>query len=307
MIAGLLYYLFIIPLSYLPLRIIYLFSDVLFVLLITIIPYRRKVIISNLRNSFPEKSDDEIKHISTQFFRHFCDLLAEAIKNLSISKNELSQRFKVHNPELMESLYKQGKSVILVSGHYNNWEWMITSQNFLFPHQAVGIGMPLSSKFWNKKINGRRQRFGMNVIDASNIKSNISKFSNEPIAILTLADQAPGDSKKSYWMSFLNQTTPVLFGAELMAHEYDFAVVFFSIKKNKRGYYETELKLITDQPRKMSWGEITESHVKLLEKEIVSSPTYWIWSHKRWKRKIPENLNELKKTQQKRFNEKLGY
>lgn len=305
MLAKIGYYICIIPLSYLPLRVIYLFSNVLYILLITVLPYRRKVIISNLKNSFPNKTDQELKQIKRNFYRHFCDLLAEAIKNLSISKEELSMRFKIQNPELVDTLFQQGKSIILVSGHYNNWEWMITSQNFLFPHQAMGIGMPLTSKFWDTKINERRQRFGMKVVNAHNLKTSLSKYKHEPIALLTLADQSPGDSKKSYWMNFLNQQTAVLFGAELLAHQYNFAVVFFATRKQKRGYYETTLSLITDNASTMEWGAITEKHVQLLEKEIIQAPHYWIWSHKRWKRTVPDNLEELKAQQRKRFDEQF--
>lgn len=306
MLAKIGYYIFIVPLSYLPLRVIYLFSDILFTLLITVIPYRQKVIIANLKNSFPEKTDQELHQIKRNFYRHFCDLLAEAIKNLSISKRELSKRFTVKNHEIMDALFQQGKSVILVSGHYNNWEWMITSQNFLFPHQAMGIGMPLSSKFWDTKINERRQRFGMKVVNAATLKKSLENQKHEPIALLTLADQSPGDSKKSYWMNFLNQQTAVLFGTELLAHQHDFAVVFFITGKQKRGFYETTLSLITENPSTMEWGTITEKHVQLLEKEIIKSPHYWIWSHKRWKRKIPENLNKLKAQQRQHFDERFG-
>jgi KDO2-lipid IV(A) lauroyltransferase len=306
MLAKIGYYIFIVPLSYLPMRVIYLFSDILFTLLITVIPYRQKVIIANLKNSFPEKTDQELHQIKRKFYRHFCDLLAEAIKNLSISKRELSKRFTVKNPEIMDALFQQGKSVILVSGHYNNWEWMITSQNFLFPHQAMGIGMPLSSKFWDAKINERRQRFGMKVVNAATLKKSLENQKHEPIALLTLADQSPGDSKKSYWMNFLNQQTAVLFGTELLAHQHDFAVVFFITRKQKRGFYETTLSLITENPSTMEWGTITEKHVQLLEKEIIQSPHYWIWSHKRWKRKIPENLNKLKAQQRQQFDERFG-
>jgi KDO2-lipid IV(A) lauroyltransferase len=306
MLAKIGYYIFIVPLSYLPMRVIYLFSDILFTLLITVIPYRQKVIIANLKNSFPEKTDQELHQIKRNFYRHFCDLLAEAIKNLSISKRELSKRFTVKNHEIMDTLFQQGKSVILVSGHYNNWEWMITSQNFLFPHQAMGIGMPLSSKFWDTKINERRQRFGMKVVNAATLKKSLENQKHEPIALLTLADQSPGDSKKSYWMNFLNQQTAVLFGTELLAHQHDFAVVFFITRKQKRGFYETTLSLITETPSTMEWGTITEKHVQLLEKEIIQSPHYWIWSHKRWKRKIPENLNKLIAKQRQQFDERFG-
>jgi len=236
MLAKIAYYILVIPLSYLPLRILYFFTDFLYFILLYFIPYRRIVVRNNLTNSFPEKSIDEIKEIERKFYRHFTDLLAEGIKNLTISQKELSKRLLVENPEMMDNLYTQNKSVLLVSGHYNNWEWLITAQNNLFHHQAMGIGMPLTSKFWDKKINERRSRFGMKVVNAKNLKESINNELNiNPIAILTLSDQSPGDSKKSYWMNFLNQQTAVIFGTEQMANEYDFAVVFFNMIKIKRG------------------------------------------------------------------------
>ena len=305
MIARFLYFLVVIPLSCLPLNVLYLFTDILFFLLITLFPYRKNVITENLKRSFPEKSESELNLIRRKFYRHFCDLLAEGIKNLSISESELRSRFVINNPELMDQLFSNKKSVILVSGHFNNWEWLITSQNFQFKHQAMGIGMPMTSKFWDKKINEKRERFGMKVIHSKNFKEEIKKFTDTPVAILTLADQSPGDSKKSYWINFLNQQTAVSFGTEQMAHQYNFAVVCFTTRKVKRGRYEMSLELITDNPKDMSWGQITERHVKLLEKEIQQSPQNWIWSHKRWKRETPGNLEDLKKEQNAKFNQRF--
>ncbi|MCO5259774.1 MAG: lysophospholipid acyltransferase family protein [Crocinitomicaceae bacterium] len=303
--ARLAYYLLVYPLSKLPFWCLYLLSFKLYVLF-RVFPYRKKVIEGNLRRSFPEKSDEEIRQLVWKFYRHFTDVLAEGIKNLSISKEALQKRYVVKNPELMEELYKKGKSVLLVSGHYNNWEWLISAQNFLFPHQAMGIGMPLSSKFWDKKVNERRERFGMIVVHSKNYRTEIDKQNGQPIAILTLTDQSPGDARKSYWMNFLNQQTAVLFGAEMMAHEYDFAVVFYHTRKLKRGFYEMELKLIAEEPKSTKWGEITEAHTHLLEDAILEAPEQWLWSHKRWKREVPNDLEQLKQEQQQKFEQRFG-
>ncbi len=300
------YYIIIIPFSYLPLPILYLFTDFLYLLLISIIPYRKNVIESNLERSFPNKTNKEIKQLKRKFYRHFTDLLAEGIKNLSLSKDGYAKRFKVINPELMDDLYAKNKNVLLVSGHYNNWEWLITSQNMLFKHQAYGIGMPMTSKFWDKKINAKRQRFGMRVIHSKNYKEELAKHPEELKAVLVLSDQSPGNSNKSYWMPFLNQQTAVLFGTEIMAHQLDYSVVFFITRKVKRGFYEMELFTITENPQEMKWGEITEKHTQLLEKEIIAQPQFWLWSHKRWKREIPEDLEKLKQQQRAFFNQKFN-
>ena len=298
--SKILYYLVVNPVSHLPLRVMYIFTDFIYLLLITIVPYRRKVVRKNLINSFPNKSKKELRKIERRFYRHLTNLLAEGIKNLNISEKALKKRFSVVNSEVLEELYNQNKSVLLVSGHYNNWEWLITAQNLIFSHQAVGIGMPLSNSFWDKKINEKRARFGMKIIH-SKIVNSFFNNNKECIATLILADQSPGETNKCYWTEFLNQQTGVVYGPELLAHKYNHAVVFFHIKKIKRGKYSMELELITDAPRTTKWGEITTAHVRLLEEIIVERPENWLWSHKRWKREVPDNLEELKKVQYEKF------
>jgi KDO2-lipid IV(A) lauroyltransferase len=303
--SVLLYYLIVYPLSLLPLRVIYLFTDVIYLIFTYVFPYREKVIRKNLYKSFPQASRNQRKKIRQAFYKHFTDLLAESIKNISISERQLKKRFKVSNYKIINELYKKKKSVLLVSGHYNNWEWMITAQNILFKHQAIGVGMPLSNTFWNKKLNQRRARFGMEIIDATQVKQTLSRNTEKPTATLLLSDQAPPSSEKAFWMSFLNQQTPILFGCEQLAHEFNQAVVFFVINKRKRGYYKIDLHLITDNPQEMNWGEITKKHAQLLERKINQKPEFWLWSHNRWKREIPKNLEQLKKIQEEKFYNKF--
>jgi KDO2-lipid IV(A) lauroyltransferase len=281
---------------------LYLFTDFFFLLLISVVPYRKKVILGNIERSFPDKSTAEHKRMLRKFYRHFTDLLAEGVKNLTISESALRRRFKVKNPELMEELFNKKRNVLLVSGHYNNWEWLISFQNILFPHQAYGIGMPLSSQFWHKKVTARRERFGMRVVHSKNYREILSKNEVDLKAVLVLSDQSPGNSLKSYWMDFLNQQTAELFGAEMMANELNYAVVFFATRKVKRGSYEMELSRIAEDPRSKDWGEITVAPTSALETEIRKSPSQWLWSHRRWKRELPDNIDLLKQTQNEKFN-----
>ncbi|MDC1403275.1 lysophospholipid acyltransferase family protein [Crocinitomicaceae bacterium] len=301
MFSKLAYYLLVIPISLLPLWVLYLFTDFFYLLLISIISYRRGVVRKNIANSFSDKTEKERRKIERKFYRHFTDLLAEGVKNLSISKMQLKKRIHVQNRDEIDQLYIQGKNVIFVGGHYNNWEWIICAQNFLFAHQAVGIGMPMTNTFWDKRINLRRSRFGMKIVHAKNFKETLRQENGNPISLLILADQSPGDSMKSYWTKFLNQDTAVAFGVENIAHEYNYAVVFLHMTKVKRGYYNVTFELICDLPSEMQYGEITDAHVKSLENDIYKDPQYWIWSHKRWKREIPENLEELRKRQYEKF------
>lgn len=298
--SSLLYHLIIFPISLLPFWVLYRFADV-FYILTWVFPYRKKVVYSNIKNSFPHYTDRDVKQLARKFYRHFGDLLVEGVKNISISPSTLKKRVTVANPELMKAYYQQGKSVLLVSGHYNNWEWLITSQALLFPHQAVGIGKPLTSQFWDKKLNARRARNGMVIVHGGNVKKTLDSLSNQPVSVLALSDQSPGDSRKSFWTTFLNQPTAVVFGTEQLAHQYNFAVVFFEMRKLKRGHYEIHLNTLTNTPRACGYGEITKMHTRAIEEVIQRKPAFWLWSHKRWKREIPVDLKSLQEEQRAKF------
>jgi KDO2-lipid IV(A) lauroyltransferase len=302
MMSAILYYCVVYPLSLLPLWILYRISDLLFLLFISIIPYRKKVVQSNIEKSFPDVSPRDQAVLVRGFYRHFSDLLVESIKNLSISKEELLRRMKVVNPEVLQELEKKGKSVLFVSGHFNNWEWFITSQALLVPFESYGIGMPLSNGFWDKKLSERRQRFGLKVVNAKNYKEMFQK--EKAVSVLVLSDQAPADARKSYWMEFLHQPSPVLFGVEKMANEFDLTVVYFTMKKVKRGQYSVEFQVLTEAPKSLPYGVLTEKHVQLLEESIIEQPCNWLWSHKRWKREVPADLDALKAAQKSKFDEK---
>jgi KDO2-lipid IV(A) lauroyltransferase len=286
--------------SRLPLWILYRVSDLFYLLLVTIFPYRKKVIETNLKKSFPELSKNDIRVVRNKFYRHFADLVIEGIKNLTITKRELANRFVLKNPELITQFTDKNQSVMLISGHYGNWEWMITSLATWFKCKTVGIGMPLTNSFWDKALNERRSRFGLQVAHSGNYKVIIN--GNEANVILVLSDQSPSNSENAYWMEFLNQQTAVLFGAEFMTNDQKFVPVFFKTTKLKRGFYEIELVPFQGELDKTKYGEITQWHTQLLEETIKQQPEFWLWSHKRWKREVPSHLEELRKNQEARFN-----
>jgi KDO2-lipid IV(A) lauroyltransferase len=296
-----LYYCLTVPIGNLPIFFIYCLFDFFYLLIRTVFPYRKKVVTQNLQRSFPDASENELNYIRRKFYGFFTDLFAESVKNLFISETNLRKRMVVRNPELIEQFYDKGKSVILLSSHYNNWEFLITAQSLLFRFQAIGIGSPLSNKYWDKKITSKRERFGMKVVHADNYKTELKKMTSKPTATLVLGDQSPGKAENCYWTTFLNQETAFYFGAEFMANEFDMPVICGIIHKVKRGKYELELKLITATPRQESYGFITESYIRNLEEAIIDEPRYWLWSHKRWKKEIPKNLTDVKFEHKERF------
>ena len=300
--GALLYYGLVLPLSYLPLRILYVFADFLYILLCTILPYRKKVIDHNLLLAFPDKTTQERKHIRKDFNRYFADLLVESVKNLTISEKQLRERMHLENPEILEEIRALNKPILLVAGHYNNWEWLITAQALWFKNPNFGIGMPLSHPFWNQKLTARRQRFGLEVVHAQNYQK---AFQSEQPVVLVLADQAPSSANNCLWLPFLGRETPVIFGPEYMANKYDCAVIFASISNSKRGYYNIQLNVLVEGSKNLPYQELTQLHIQKLEQQILDNPARWLWSHKRWKHQQPSNWPEIQQQLQAQFEGKF--
>lgn len=282
------YYLIIFPISRLPWPIIYGFSNLLYWTLYKVFRYRVKVVNKNLRLSFPNKTTQEIKEIRRKFYRHFCDVTLEAVKMQNMTAADLRERQTVVNPEIVDHLYEQGKGLIICTGHYNNWEYVATGINPWFKHQTVGIYHQFKSKFFEKKMLEARGVTGMLMVSRSEVRDGFFEKNKDPFAIFFGTDQSPTIAKRVYWTTFLNQETAVAFGAEKYAKERNAAVVFAKNEKVKRGHYRMTLEILTEQPLDTAHGEITEMHTKALEKVILEEPEFWLWTHKRWKRKRKE-------------------
>jgi len=284
--SKILYYLFLKPISFLPLGVLYYVSDFLYLVLYKVLKYRQKVVRTNLVKSFPEKSNLEITKIERAFYSHFCDLLVESIRMFSTTEKELKTRCFLKNPEVMNEIYESGKSVILAGGHYNNWEIGATILSTQIKHHVIGIYAPLSNTFFNDKVLKSRSKFGMEMLSKTVVKEGFEKYKNDLTTTIFATDQSPTHSKNVHWTTFLNQPTAVALGAERFAREYNFPVVFIYVNKIKRGYYEMEAKVLEINPSSSQVGAITEKHVQWLEREILKKPEFWLWTHKRWKREL---------------------
>ncbi|MEQ9306176.1 MAG: lysophospholipid acyltransferase family protein [Marinoscillum sp.] len=282
-IFRIVFYLNLKPLSLLPPGALFILSDILYWGMMATVPYRAKVVNQNLKLAYPLKTNKERKEIARKFYRHFCDLLAESIKLFSIKQSEAIRRFKVTNPDLLEHLALKGKSAILVGGHYQNWELFAVATAPQIKHTLLGIYTPLTNPFMEGKFAQSRSKFGLVLVPKKRTKSFFDTFKNQ-LTITTFAiDQCPRKDQKVYWTQFLGVETAVHFGAEKYAREYDYAVVYGSAVKTRRGYYELTLEVLEHNPRETKEGEITEKHTKKLEQQILAAPQYWLWTHKRWK------------------------
>ncbi len=279
---------FIYLLSILPFWMLYGISDFLYFIIYKLVGYRKKVVYTNLRNSFPEKTEEEIKVITKKFYHFFCDWIMEMIKSITISKKEALKRCKLKDYTLLNELSQQNKKIIFVMGHYGSFELGDAEMAFNTNYQLYVLYKPLSNKYFNALINKKRTRFGVKILSMKeSLKTMLLlKDSNELSATTFIADQTPSP-KNAYWTTFLNQETPIFWGTELMAKKLNYPIVYVCVKPYKRGFYYIETEMLCLNPSTTQKGEISELHTKRLEQDIMNQPEFWLWSHKRWKHKKP--------------------
>ncbi len=290
MIARLIYFLVLKPLSLLPLPILYLLSNVIYFILFKVVKYRKKVVYENMKKSFPEKSEIEINLLMSQFYSHLCDLTVESIRFFSISKDEAISRLNLENPEIFDEFFKNNQSGIVVSGHYNNWEITAIAFKPQINHEVAGFYTPLSNKFFEEKFSSTRGKFGCKLIPTKKVSEFFEINQNIPTLTLFGSDQSPSNISNVYWTKFLNQDTAVALGAERYAKKYNIPVIFANIKKVKRGYYSVKFEILFEKPQETKEFEITETFTRKIEEMIQNEPQYWLWTHKRWKHKKTNSI-----------------
>lgn len=281
LVYGLIYIL-----SLLPFWCLYLISDFLYLLIFKIFGYRKRVVYENLRNSFPEKDEDEIHAIAKKFYRYFPDLLVESIKMASISAKEVRERIELLNPEEVYRHIDAGKSVIGVTAHYCNWELAIHSLSLMMDTPELIIYKPLNNKVFNTVHNKIRTRFGATMVPMKQILRHIIKLKNQPHISMFVSDQTPTYQDSDYFMEFLNQDTLVFTGTERIARLTKNPVLYCEIRrKAKRGYYFCKFTTLVENPDAYPEHAITHLQNQFTEQIIRDEPAYWLWSHRRWKRK----------------------
>jgi Kdo2-lipid IVA lauroyltransferase/acyltransferase len=276
---------FLYLISLLPFWFLYRVSDFFFAILYYVLGYRKKVVMENLRNSFPEKSEKELKRIAIAFYKYLCDLFLETFKSLTVSKKEMLLRCTINTDaqKLFKDLSEQKKSIVIVMGHYGNWEWAGNVFDYN-KHQLYVIYHPLSDKYFNNLVIKMRTRFGTKLIEMKSTLRDMVTNRKDITATAFIADQTPFP-ENAYWTTFLNQDTPVFIGTEKIASKFNYPVIYISVKRVKRGYYEIFAELLFETPKETKEGEISEAHTRRLEKDIIEQPEIWLWSHRRWKHK----------------------
>jgi Kdo2-lipid IVA lauroyltransferase/acyltransferase len=277
--------------SLIPFRVMYWISDLLYFVNFYLIGYRKKIVYKNLRLSFPDKTFVEIDHIAKTFYRHFSDFLLESIKCLSIPLKQHEKRFRFTNMEVIRQLENEGKDFALVSAHYNNWEWMI-----FFPakmvHKFLAIYRPLQNKTVDRLSRRIRGRYNPVLVPMEHVFREALKYrsENRRYSIWFLADQRPPRANR-FWTTFLNQEISFFEGVEKISRKLGLTVIFLDIQKSGRGYYEARFTKLFDNAAQTNENEVMLTCIREMEKEIVTRPEYWLWSHNRFKYTRPEHFN----------------
>ena len=286
-------YLIVAPILYLlallPTRLLYVMADGIAWLLEYIVRYRKAVVYTNLKNSFPDKTDEEIKSLTHQFYKHFADVLVENIKAVSISEAELKERIQVPGvAEIFQPYWDAKRNVVIVLGHCGAWQWAGLVAPALIPQRLFAFYNPLSNKHFDDYIKKTRSRYGMHLVSMRDYMRHVrARYQDVSSLHFFLFDQGPVNVKKAYWTTFLHQETGFYYGPAHFAQEHDCAVLYVAVKYQSRGKYLATITEVVNDPNSISDREIIERCVRLLESQILETPADWLWSHRRWKRKKP--------------------
>ena len=240
---------------------------------------------TNLQNSFPNKTYKELNNIQNRFYRHFFDVIVESIKAVSASEFFLRKKVVFKNIEMFEKHFNNNQSIVLAVSHYGNWEWGILGISLNVKQKMTGVYKKLNNSFFNNFMNKNRGKFGADLVEMNDTYRYLVNKKEECKIIGLLADQSPVKDETNYWTTFLNQETAVYLGPEKIAKKFNYPVVFCSMKKIKRGYYEVFIEELCTNPEKTTKGEITSLYLRKMEEKINEQPEYWLWSHRRWKHK----------------------
>jgi KDO2-lipid IV(A) lauroyltransferase len=288
-----LFYGFLYIVSLLPMRVLYLLSDVIYGIVYYVFGYRRKVVMDNLRQAFPDKTEVELVGIAKKFYHNFIDSFVEVIKLVSASESWLHKRFTV-DTRVLDEVYATGKACQMHLGHTFNWEWGQIVLTALTKFKILVVYMPISNKGFERLFYKLRTRSGNVFLPAPQMREAIVPYLPSQYLLGLVADQCPGNMQNSYWIDFLGRATPFAAGPEKGARHGQMPVVFASIEKPRRGHYHATMKLACMDASALPEGELTREYVRYLETVIRRRPDMWLWSHRRWKHSWKEEYEPMR-------------
>ncbi len=273
-----------------PFKLMYLLSDLMALVLRYVVRYRLETSEENMRRVFPDASEYEMNKYLTESYRNFSDIMLETIKGFSIPIPQLEGRFSFTNPKVLLSYFEQGQSVVLTLGHTGNWEWAGLALGNLAPGQILCVYHRLKNNRIDQLILEERSRTGLVLYPKGETVKLLKHLSGINGAMMLAADQSPANAEAAKWVRFFNVETGFAPGPELVSRRFEYPLIHMSMKRTRRGFYEATFHTLSDHPELEEKNVLSQRYAEALEKEILSAPPNWLWSHKRWKRKKPEVL-----------------
>lgn len=276
----------------LPLGVLYVLSDLVFMFLYYIIRYRRRVVEDNLELCFPDKSLAERSRICRGFYRNFADYIFETIKLLHISDAEIERRMFFDNTEAIDSLVSGGRSVAVYFSHCGNWEWAPSVTLHSHPDGVATafcqVYRPLRNKMFDALMLRVRSRFGSISIPKAVVLRRLIGMKREGLVTVTgfMSDQKPSHGDPTLPLLFLGRPTAFITGTEELARRLNMAAVYWDMHKVSRGHYRIVTRVISENVADTAHGEVTRAYAAMLEQTIERNPAIWLWSHKRWKNPV---------------------
>lgn len=276
--------------SRLPLSALYGITWVVYFLVFRVLRFRRTVAQENLANSFPDKSRPERARIEKAAYRHLADVLAEILKATTMSAEDLGQRVRLTNPDLLYKYLDTGKNVIVLTSHFCNWEWALLACTLHLKYPFHAVYKPMHIPFWNRFMLHLRSRFGGVLFPAKEILGNVREHRGILRIIGLVADQTPKKSDKKVWVDFLCQKTAFYRGPGTIARSTGYPVVSLNMTKLSRGHYEIRFEELVDTESRIGAPEIVSRYARSIEQQIRDHPQYWFWTHRRWKDRPEETV-----------------
>ncbi|MCM1292556.1 MAG: lysophospholipid acyltransferase family protein [Bacteroides sp.] len=282
------YYLYMaafMPLSWFPLPVLYLFSDLLRLIFQHMIHYRRRVVRENLSSCYPNKTEAELRAIEAGFYRQFCDNIVESVKLFCISDRTLRKRIEVVDAHLVEQAADRGKSIILFLGHYCNWEWVpAITMHYDRPRVSAQLYKPLHDRAFDQVMLKMRSRFPSICIEKDRAFREMLRLRRDYGPIITgfIADNRTSARDTGHYTEFLRHRTWFYPGGEEIGNRIDAEYLYLDVEKTGRGHYRLQFKPIVADPADTEPYPVTRRYLAMLQDTIDRAPAYWLWSHRRW-------------------------
>jgi Kdo2-lipid IVA lauroyltransferase/acyltransferase len=274
-------------LSRLPLRALYAFGGFLYLLAYYVARHRQHVIREQLAKVFPGKSEAEREAIHKQFLKNFCDVFMEILKSVSMSEADMRARVNVLNLEVVRRYLDAGQSIMFVTSHLGNWEWLLHGMTLHLGYPVDAAYKPLREAWGERLMLKVRSRFGARLVPAKDLLADILKRRAIVRAVAMNADQAPVSTDQRYWTPFLGQDTAFYIGTEQIARATRLPVIYVVMRRVRRGWYEVELRQLWDGRETTERNTIMERYARAYETDVLHSPADWLWSYRRWRLKKP--------------------